>query len=50
MGLFLPPQGFIFGYIYGGRERGHRLEWWDFMAKRFAGLYPLYFFSLLLGK
>lgn len=43
-------SGFIFGYIYGGRDGFHRLEWWDFMCKRLAGLYPLYLASILLGE
>jgi peptidoglycan/LPS O-acetylase OafA/YrhL len=42
--------GFLFGYIYGNRERGYKLDFYDFMCKRWAGLYPLYVFSIFVGE
>lgn len=48
--FFFLLSGFVFGYAYGGRNTSHRIDWWDFMAKRFANLYPLYIFSLMLGR
>lgn len=42
--------GFIFGYLYGGKNCTRKIEWWSFMSKRLAGLYPLYLASIIAGE
>ncbi len=48
VGLFFVLSGFILAYTYGRRDAADRTNAWSFYRARFARIYPVYLFALIV--